>query len=259
MIDFETEAAAKAAVDLAGSGVSHRYLTYQEVVRPLLDQKCVSCHMGANPGGGLSLVAEYSATANYPPALWDVLPITFSNYLTFMADKTRVAGHDFSVTYAWTMSSDETIYRQIYADQVASGEPWSGRARSVGSGLPELVPTNSDSWYYLSSGALKTAFGRANESPGASSGSFLIEVLTGRNLDTAKAYVGAQNHVGMLTEAELRSLMAVIDVGMPYMAHCDDKLIRPGPTPVNLGVSPPPTCNSGIFRGQTFRPRLIQM
>ena len=47
-------------------------------------------------------------------------------------------------------------------------------------------------------------------------------------MDPTLTFAGP-DHTGYLDEAEVRAIAAVIDVGFPFMAHCDDRLVPSGP------------------------------
>ena len=83
-----------------------------------------------------------------------------------------------------------------------------------------------------------------------SNSSYLLEVLTGNDLSARHGFAGTPEqqsaHASLLTEEEIRLLMALIDNGMPFMATCADKLIPSGPNagrpwgqPVETDWTPP--------------------
>jgi hypothetical protein len=47
-------------------------------------------------------------------------------------------------------------------------------------------------------------------------------------MDPTRSF-GGPDHTAFLTENEIREIMAVIDVGFPYMARCDDRTVPSGP------------------------------
>src|SRR5204863_9358907 len=74
-------------------------------------------------------------------------------------------------------------------------------------------------------------FGRADRLNGNSSDAWLIEILSGRDIDPVRSAAGfTVNHATLLTPAELRLREAVIDIGWPYMSRCDDKTVPSGPS-----------------------------
>lgn len=226
LMDFETEAATQDPVDVTHTTVERRVLSYLAQLRPVLDAKCVSCHSAEEPGGSLSLQAEYSATGNYPPQ--ELEPYADQDYLAFMEGRKTVRSYNYSVSYAWLFDKDHSEYKRAYQDEIESDAPL-GALAPWDSGYQNLFRLNEKRWYYLNSVSLETSFGRGLASPSASAYSFLIEVLSGRDLDPNSDYTGAYDHTGLLDEAELRTWMAVIDVGMPYMSRCDEKIIPEGP------------------------------
>ena len=63
-----------------------------------------------------------------------------------------------------------------------------------------------------------------------STGSYLLEILTGRDLDGRQSFrchtspsSDCPSHTNLLSEAQIRMIMAVIDNGFPYMSRCDDR------------------------------------
>jgi hypothetical protein len=58
--------------------------------------------------------------------------------------------------------------------------------------------------------------------------SYLLEVLTGSDLDSRRDYAGP-DHTGYLDEEELRLIRALIDNGFPFMTRCDDLTVASGP------------------------------
>jgi hypothetical protein len=227
LMDFETEAAKQLPVDLTAEGIAQRELTFLQVVRPLLDSKCISCHAGEAPSGDLSLQAEYSPTGVLPPESWSGVA-THAGYREFMKGRGGARSHNFSVSYSWLFDDDHEPYRSAFASEIEGHQPLAGLA-PWDAGYQNLFrPQESGGWYYLNASSLRTSFGRAFDIPSNSSRSFLLEILTASDLDE-KSYTGAFDHTDVLTNNEVRNLMAVIDVGFPFMARCDDKVVPEGP------------------------------
>ena len=63
---------------------------------------------------------------------------------------------------------------------------------------------------------------------GNAQNAWLIEILTGRDLDPERDFEGP-DHTGYLDESEVRVLMGLMDLGFPFMARCDDRTIPSGP------------------------------
>ena len=141
----------------------------------------------------------------------------------------QVPAYNYSMAYSWLFKEDEQPYRQSaeFAPKIAAHAP-----------LADLAPwdpayqnlfANDGSRYVYLSGFLSPNFGRSDRMGGSSSDSWLIEILTGRNIDPVRNFTGTTDHKPLLTPTEVRAFMAVIDVGFPYMTRCDDKLIPSGP------------------------------
>jgi hypothetical protein len=226
-LDYTTAASKKPPVDT--SLAKAKRLTFLDTVRPLLDAKCVSCHSGASPGGELSLEAKYSTKGNFPAGKWATTPgLADPAYMASVPVDKRVPAYDYSVTFAWNFREDETEYKTSAA--------WSGLIASQAP-LADLAPwdpayqnlfANDGKRFVYLSGYFTSNFGRSDRLGGISADSFLIEVLTGQDLDETRAFTGS-GHVGVLSEAEVRDVMAVLDVGFVFMATCDGKTAPSGP------------------------------
>lgn len=226
-MSFDTMAQVEPAVDV-GSGRLEE-LSYRSLLRPILDAKCISCHSGETPDGGLSLQETYSQTGNYPPSGWDASPSTSDAYLSFMEGREKIPSPNFSVTFSWFFDDDHNEYKQAFSSEIADNRPLADVA-PWDPGYQNLFrPGDGVSWYYLSDALNQTAFGRGFEVPSNAAKSFLIEVLTGRNNDSKRDFDGAIDHKALLSAAEVRAFMAVLDVGFPYTGRCDDKQIPSGP------------------------------
>lgn len=227
-LDFETLAASGAPVDLAHVGIERRSMTYMHLLRPLLDQKCVGCHSGSSPAGELSLSSTYSAEANYPAGRWAAPHWGHSSYMDFVPAEERVPGYDYSVAWSWLLRQDQNEYRSHpeYADRMAGFEPVADLA-PWDPGYQNLWANDGSVLVYLS-GYRSPNFGRGDRQGGNSRDSWLIEILTGLDLSPARDFHGP-DHTGYFDEAEVRDLMALIDLGFPFMSRCDDKEIPSGP------------------------------
>jgi hypothetical protein len=229
-MDFDTLAASSAPVDAALA--IQKKLTFKDTIRPILDKKCVSCHSGAAPAGELSLESEYSKTGNFPAGKWATTPgYADPAYMASVPADKRVPAYNYSLTWAWDFREDEAPYKSQYAAQISSFAP-----------LAELAPwdpayqnlfVNDGARFVYLGGYFTPNFGRSDRMGGVAQDSFLVEVLTGDDLDKTRA-PGPTDHTKFVTEAEVRDIVSVIDVGFPYMARCDDKTIPSGP---NAGKS----------------------
>lgn len=229
-LDYDTEARASPPVDLTAPSVESRYATFLHTVRPLLDRECVSCHSGASPAGELSFAASHSATANYPAGRWasdpDAAP---PGYAAFVPVSERVPGYDWSVAFAWHFQREDAPYRTSseLGPLITSWAPVAGLS-PWDPGYQNLFAANGrDRLRYLG-GFRSSNFGRSDREGGSSSDAWLVEVLGGRDVDPTLTFDGP-DHTGYLDERELRAIMAVIDVGFPFMAHCDDRVAPSGP------------------------------
>lgn len=227
-LDYATEAKGAAPVDLTVA--ERRPATFLHAIRPVLDAKCVSCHSGSAPAGELSLEATYSPTANFPAGRWATQPgLADPAYMATVPPAQRVPGYNYSVTWAWLMHEDETEYRTSseYASLIASQAPL-GAMASWDPAYQNLFAHDNSRWIYLG-GYFTPNFGRGDRVGGVSQDAWLLEILTGEDLDPARTYTGAVAHEGMMSDVELRELKAVIDVGWPFMLRCDDRTVPSGP------------------------------
>ena len=81
---------------------------------------------------------------------------------------------------------------------------------------------------YLGGDGYASHYGRADVIGGNSQNAWLIEILTGEDLDPVHTFEGL-DHTQFLSESEIRTLRAVMDLGFPYTARCDDRTIISGP------------------------------
>jgi hypothetical protein len=214
------------------SSANQRKLTFLHAIRPLLDSKCVSCHSGSSPAAGLSLSAKYSESANFPASFWNDPVLTTGEYLFSYRPTSIRTGFDFSMTYKFLLHNSDgykdyptSPYRNLFATDAALGgrEAWDPAYQNLF--RRKLHDPYNSYYFYLSEQASYVEFGRSSRLGGNSSSSFLIEILTGRDLDRLSNLNDGGYHASLLSEAEKRLFMAVIDVGFPYMSRCDDKLI----------------------------------
>jgi hypothetical protein len=226
-MDYATQAAAAAPQDLTAAPLQD--LSFHGALRPILDAKCVSCHSGGAPAGELSLEATFSATGNYPAGKWATGTLSNATYLAFIPPGNRVPAYNYSMAYAWVFQQDETPYQQApeWAPDIAAQAP-----------LAELAPwdpayvnlfANDGMRFVYLGGNFSPNFGRADVLNGNSHDAWLIEILSGRDLDPTRTYTGSVDHTAMLTPPELQAFEAVIDLGWAYMTRCDDKTIPSGP------------------------------
>lgn len=226
-IDFNTEAAIVAPIDLTIPAISRQTMTFVEQVRPLLNDRCVSCHTGDAPGGELSLSAQYSSTANYPPD--SRTSFVSETFLDFVPEESRVPGYDFSVPYSWYMRDGNREYREHeeYASLVTDYTPLAELA-PWDPAYQNLMVFNQSSYRYLGGDGYASHYGRADVIGGNSQNAWLLEILTGEELDPHRDFEGV-DHTQLLSESEIRILRAVMDLGFPYTARCDDRTIPSGP------------------------------
>ena len=225
-MDFDTIAAGKAPVDL--SAAAERPATFQATLRPILDAKCTSCHSGESPAGELALDAEYSPNGNYPAGKWASQPgLADGAYLSFVPPEARVPSYRYSVSFAWNFREDEAPYKEhpAWAGPIASHAPLAGLA-PWDPAYQNLFAHDTQRWVYLG-GYFTPNFGRSDRLGGVSRDAWLVEVLTGKDLDPRP--LPGFDHTGMLSDVEVRELLAVIDVGFPYMSRCDDDTVPAGP------------------------------
>jgi hypothetical protein len=240
-LDFDTVAAQEAPADLTLPVVEKKRLTYLHSLQPIIEAKCLSCHGGENPASELSLESHYSESGNFPAGFW-ADPIENASYyeLRNIVDPSRRRpSYSYSPSHRWIFHNDENEYRthpeyqNAIQNDLAIGDlaPWAPGYQNL-----FRKHANQTHWYYLSQRAHPNAFGRSSHIGGNSSSSYLIERLTGRNLDSEKTQGRGTfvDHSRMLTEEEKRLFMSVIDVGFPYMSRCDDRPITSGP---NAGAS----------------------
>ena len=112
----------------------------------------------------------------------------------------------------------------LVADHTPIGElaPWDPAYQNL------MLNLSGARYYFLGGDGYASHYGRADRLGGNSQDAWLIEVLTGRDIEPARDFTGA-DHTGYLDDAQVRLLAAVMDVGFPYMSRCDDKVIPSGP------------------------------
>lgn len=244
-MDFVTMAANSPPIDLTDSKVGHEDMTYLKKIRPLLDAKCVSCHSGNTPNGELSLESFYSTIANFPAGRWAVEPnLANTEYSASIPEDKRVAGYNYSMSYSWVLKNDESAYKNhpTYAGLIQNFLPL-GALTPWDPGYQNLFAKDGLGLVYLSN-FTHPLFGRSDRPGGNSSDSWLLEILSGRDI-SPRAFNGP-DHTKYLSANEQRDIMAVIDVGFPYMARCTDRTVPSGPNtgkpwgdPVIMGTAEP--------------------
>ena len=227
-MDFATAAAQAPVVDLTAASVTQQTLTYLHQLRPLFDTHCISCHSGESPAGELSLQADYSATGNYPAGSW--VQDTVTGLVDLVPDAARVPSYNFSAPYSWLFNNDNVAYKEhaAYAPLIAAHAPTADLA-PWDPGYQNLrLNQSAGRFYYLGGDGYQSHYGRADRLGGNSKDAWLIEILTGKDIEPDRDFTGP-DHTGYFTEAEIRLLQAIMDVGFPYMSRCDDKTIPSGP------------------------------
>jgi hypothetical protein len=238
-LDYATEASSKPAADLRQA--LEKPTHFLGAIRPLLDQKCVSCHSGSSPAGELSLEKEYSTTGNYPAGKWATTPgLADPAYLAFVPASARVPAYNYSVSFAWNFREDENVYKSSaeWGSLIASHAPL-GKLAPWDPAYQNLFAVDGSTFRYLG-GYYNTNFGRSDRLGGLSSDAWLIEILTGQDIDPVHQFTGT-DHTGFLSNAEVREIEAVIDVGFPYMGRCDDRTVQTGPNAGKPWGDPNPT------------------
>jgi hypothetical protein len=237
-LDFTTEASKLPPVDAAGAPT--KKLTFADTMRPILDKKCVSCHSGNAPAGELSLEARYSKAGNFPAGKWATTPnLADAAYMASVPVDKRVPAYNYSVTFAWNMREDEAAYRMhpAYSSLIASYVPVADIA-PWDPAYQNLFAHDGSRWVYLG-GYLTPNFGRSDRIGGVAQDSWLVEILSGRDLDKNRGALSV-DHKAFVTESELRDIISVIDVGFPFMATCDARTVPVGPNAGQPWGSPRP-------------------
>jgi len=226
-MDFDTEAARAELIDLTSPLVTRQTMTFVEQVEPIIEARCASCHVGASPAGELSLSSSYSSTANYPVA--SIAHRYNSSLLSFVPEEERVPGYDFSVPYSWYMRDGNREYREhpLYAPLVSAHAPLAELA-PWSPAYQNLMIFEPGGARYLGGDGYASHYGRGDWLGGNSQNAWLIETLSGEEFDPRHTFEGP-DHTSFVSEAELRTLRAVMDLGFPYTARCDDRLIPSGP------------------------------
>ena len=226
-MNFDTNAASADIVDLTTAPVRRETMTFAEQIRPILDAHCVQCHTGPEPGGELSLAAEYSSTANYPAG--SRTHLLSQQFLDFVPEAFRIPGYDFSMPYSWYMRDGNREYREheAYAHLVAAHAPLAELA-PWDPAYQNLMVFEREGYRYLGGDGYASHYGRADVIGGNSQNAWLIEILTGDDIDPHHIFEGL-NHTNFLDESDIRVLRAVMDLGFPYTARCDDRIIPSGP------------------------------
>jgi hypothetical protein len=224
-MDFDTMATQ--AVDLTSASIERRALTYLDVLRPILDARCVSCHSGASPAGEFTLASAYSSTANAPAGRWhDLVTAEYAAYLATLSSDQIVRAYDWSASRDYVFQDEP--YVSTFVDPARPAAPL-GELSHWDPGYQSLMlaeSTTDQRFRYLTDTPYPVNFGRGGD---WSRTSYLLEVLSGLDLDPRYTYGGAVDHTSMLDANELRDLMALIDNGFPYAARCDDRTVPTGP------------------------------
>ena len=228
VFDFDTLAKAAAAVDLVDAATTRETLTFLDQLRPILDDRCVGCHSGGVPAGELTLGSAYSDSANAPAGRWmESIRGDYAAYLASLPAAEVVRGYDWSPARDFVLQDEP--YRSTFIDQatprqpLASLAPWDPAYQTL-----FLTENPGDRLYYLTAYEYAVNVGRGGDYARTS---FLLEVLTGRDLDPRRDYSGP-DHTNYLSEREVRMLIALIDNGFPYAARCADRVVPSGP---NIG------------------------
>lgn len=230
-MDFATDAAAADPVDLLHPDVVAQPMTFLHQLRPLLDARCVSCHSGEAPDGSLDLSSEYSVVGNAPQEPWvDELDFEGGDFHGVVPVEAQVPDLAFSVPYSFLLHNDSKEYpeHEIYAGLVASHAPI-GELAPWDPGYQNLyVNLEGGRYLYLGGDGYSSHYGRADHLGGNSQDAWLIEILSGRDIDPDRDFKGP-DHTGYFSDGEVRLLAGIMDVGFPFMARCDDTTIPSGP------------------------------
>jgi hypothetical protein len=141
-----------------------------------------------------------------------------------------VPAYNFSVPWSFLLHNDNVAYREAdaYASLVESHEPIGELAPWDPAYQNLMVNLSGARYLYLGGDGYASHYGRADRLGGNSQDAWLLEILTGRDIEPARDFTGP-DHTGYLDEAEVRLLTGIMDVGFPYMTRCDDKTIPSGP------------------------------
>ena len=231
-LDFDTLAKSSPAVDLTRN-VDTRILTFMHQIRPMLNEHCVSCHSGSNPAAELTLEDTYHPTAYAPRGRFAQAPYVSADYLSYLNSLGSIPesarAYNWSPTIDFLLQGEQAGYRSLVPNQTtpAAGRmPWDPGYQTL------FYPYNGGTGQetnYLTDIPYASRLGRGGR---FSTGSYLLEILTGRDLDERQDFPCHTNpssacpsHTNLLTEAQIRMLMAVIDNGFPYMSRCDDRTV----------------------------------
>jgi hypothetical protein len=225
VLEFDTDASAAPPVDLTDEAVQTRLLTYRSLLNPIFQEHCTEgCHTGEDAAGELSLDATYSSVGNYPKGSWvDSAWDTYVAHMDALSAEDRAPSYNFSVTYDFLFRSDNQNYQDFYASRMSTHEPL-GELAPWEPGYQNLLLKR----HYVNARDNVTQVGRVPQEGGNARSSFLLEVLTDIDLDPTNDYAGAFDHTELLSQADIRSVAAVLDAGFPYTARCDDKVIPSG-------------------------------
>lgn len=221
-MDFNTQSTV--AIDLTAAGVESESLDFLTTVRPLLDSQCVSCHDSNTPSADLTLVSDYSSTANYPVpgSLWE--NSLNHNYDSAVPVAERVYGYNWSAARNYIIS-EGSDYIDTFINPANPYQPMGALAPWDPGYQALFQPDENRQLYFLSATPYPTHFGRGGQ---FANSSYLLEVLTGEDLDPRKNYAGSYDHTELLTMDDIAKIKMLIDNGFPYMSRCDDKVITTG-------------------------------
>ena len=164
-------------------------------------------------------------------ASWlDELDFENGDFDEVVPESARVPAYNFSVPYSFLFHNDNSVYPEdeTYTALVESHTPIVELA-PWDPGYQNLFLNISGGRYrYLGGDGYSSHYGRADHLGGNSQDAWLLEILTGQDIDPDRDFTGP-DHTGYLDEAEIRLLAGILDVGFPFMTRCDDKTIPTGP------------------------------
>jgi len=212
------------------TNVARRNISFLELLRPILDNTCVSCHSGTQPAARLTFTDTYSPTANAPHEHWEYALQTddtigesggsgagegYANYLASIPQNLIVRGYNWSPARDFVLREGD-IYLDTFVNNVQPASPIADYAPwDPGYQMLMISQAGTDGDYrYLTDWQYQTQVGRGGD---WSRTSFLLEVLTGRDLDPRNTYNGL-DHSNMLSEDEIRSTMAFIKLSVLRLA-----------------------------------------
>ena len=226
-MDFNTNAIV--ATNLSSPAVGRELLTFKHFLRPVINAKCVGCHGASSPAGDLTLAENYSNTANYPVPGSKWASFVNGNYASAVPANKRVYGYNWSSARNFVIT-EAGPYANEFINPVSPYAPMGALAPWDPGYQALYLPSSNGELYFLTDMPYPSNYGRGGS---FAKSSFLLEVLTGEDLDPRKQYTGAYVHTGLLSQGEIVSLKALIDNGFPYMSRCDDTTVQEG---INAGL-----------------------